>query len=113
MIVDGHMAPSELRAMHHSGILARLDIDDDLFDDAVQELCDDLLATAGRRCAGEVEIDSRLLDTLLQEVREPALRMAVMKAMLDIVHADKVLDGRETLLIQRGFKAWGGQPMAA
>lgn len=113
MIVDGHMAPSELRAMHHSGILRRLDIDEDLFDDAVQELCDDLLATAGRRNASEVEIDSRLLDMLLQEVREPALRMAVMKAMLDIVHADEVLDGRETLLIQRGFKAWGGQPMAA
>lgn len=113
MIVDGHMAPSELRAMHHSGILRRLNIDDDLFDDTVQEVCDDLLATAERRCASEVEIDSRLLDTLLQEVKEPSLRMAVMKAMLDIIHADNVLDGRETLLIQRGFKAWGVHPMAA
>lgn len=113
MIVDGHMAPSELRAMHHSGILRRLHIDDDLFDDGVQELCEDLLASAGRRAASEVEIDSRLLDSLLQEVQAPALRMAVMKAMLDIVHADDVLDGRETLLIQRGFKAWGGQALAA
>ena len=107
MIVDGHMAPAELRAMHHSGILQRAGIDDDGFDQVVQEVCEDLLATAGKRCAGEVEIDARLLDSLLSEVADPALRMAAMKAMLDIVHADSVLDGRETLLIQRAFKAWG------
>jgi uncharacterized tellurite resistance protein B-like protein len=31
-----------------------------------------------------------------------------MKAMLDIVHADTVLDARETLLIERAFKLWSG-----
>jgi uncharacterized tellurite resistance protein B-like protein len=34
--------------------------------------------------------------------------MSLMKAMLDIAHADKVLDARETLLIERAFKAWSG-----
>jgi uncharacterized tellurite resistance protein B-like protein len=113
MIVDGHLAPSELRALRHSGILQRVGVDEALFDDVVQEVCEDLLATADRRCASEVEIDSRMLDTLLHEVGDPALQMALMKAMLDIVHADEVLDGRESLLIQRGFKAWGAPPPVA
>ena len=112
MIVDGHLAPSELRALRHSGILQRVGVDEDVFDEAVQEVCEDLLSTADRRCASEVEIDSQLLDTLLHEVDDPALQMAVMKAMLDIVHADDTLDGREALLIQRGFKAWGKTPAA-
>jgi uncharacterized tellurite resistance protein B-like protein len=107
MIVDGHLAPSEVKAMRHSGILRQAGIDEDGFDDVVQEVCEDLLATAHQRGAGEVEIDARLLDTLLAEVEDPSLRMGAMKAMLDIVHADTVLDGRETLLIQRAFKAWG------
>lgn len=107
MIVDGHLAPAELKAMHHSGILRNAGIDEDGFDDVVQELCEDLLATAHQRGAGEVEIDAKLLDGLLHEVEAPSLRMGTMKAMLDIVHADTVLDGRETLLIQRAFKAWG------
>lgn len=111
MIVDGHLAPAELRALRVSGILQRVKVDEALFDEVVQEVCEDLLATADRRCASEVEIDSRMLDTLLREVADPALQMAVMKAMLDIVHADDVLDGRESLLIQRGFKAWGGTPV--
>jgi len=113
MIVDGHLAPSELRALRHSGILQRVGVDEALFDDVVQEVCEDLLATADRRCASEVEIDSRMLDSLLHEVGDPALQLALMKAMLDIVHADEVLDGRESLLIQRGFKAWGATPPVA
>jgi uncharacterized tellurite resistance protein B-like protein len=107
MIVDGHLAPAELKAMRHSGILHSVGIDEDGFDGVVQDLCEDLLATAHQRGAGEVEIDARLLDGLLREVEDPSLRMGTMKAMLDIVHADTVLDGRETLLIQRAFKAWG------
>jgi uncharacterized tellurite resistance protein B-like protein len=106
MIVDGHLAPSELKAMHHSGILRATGVTDDEFDDVVQDLCEDLLATAARRCSQEVEIDVHLLDSLLGEVEGQALRMSVMKAMLDIVHADEVLDTRETLLIERAFKAW-------
>jgi uncharacterized tellurite resistance protein B-like protein len=108
MIVDGHIAPSELKAMHRSGILQHTGIDEDEFDDVVRDLCEDLLATAARRCSEEVEIDVRLLDALLGEVEDTALRLSVMKAMLEIVHADSVLDIRETLLIERAFKTWSG-----
>lgn len=115
MIVDGHLAPSEVKAMHRSGILQQNAIDEDDFDDVVRDLCEDLLSSAARRCSAEVEIDARLLDALLGEVEDPALRMSVMKAMLDIVHADTVLDARETLLIERAFMRWSGkhQPLHA
>ena len=106
MIVDGHLAPSELKAMHRSGILQQVGIAEDDFDDVVRDLCEDLLATASRRCSQEVEIDVHLLDALLGELQDTALRMSVMKAMLDIVHADSVLDTRETLLIERAFRMW-------
>jgi uncharacterized tellurite resistance protein B-like protein len=106
MIVDGHLAPSELKAMQRSAIPQHSRLDEDDFDDVVRDLCEDLLTSAARRCSAEVEIDSRLLDALLGEVEDQALRLSVMKTMLDIVHADSVLDTRETLLIERAFKAW-------
>jgi uncharacterized tellurite resistance protein B-like protein len=113
MIVDGHLAPSELKAMRSSGMPAHLALDEDGFDDVVRDLCEDLLATAARRCSAEVEIDGRLLDDLLNEVDDGALRISVMKTMLDIVHADSVLDARETLLIERAFKRWSGPRLQA
>jgi uncharacterized tellurite resistance protein B-like protein len=108
MIVDGHLAPSELKAMRASRIPQHVALGEDEFDGVVQDLCEDLLATAARRCSEEVEIDGRLLDALLGEVEDKALRISVMKSMLDVVHADGVLDTRETLLVERAFRMWSG-----
>jgi uncharacterized tellurite resistance protein B-like protein len=108
MIVDGHLAPSELKAMRATGVPRHAALGEEAFDDVVRDLCEDLLATAARRCSEEVEIDGRLLDALLGEVEDKALRFSVMKTMLDIVHADSVLDARETLLVERAFRMWSG-----
>jgi uncharacterized tellurite resistance protein B-like protein len=108
MIVDGHLSPSELKAMHASGMPAHAMLGEDEFDDVVRDLCEDLLASAARRSSHEVEIDGQLLG----EVDDSALRLSLMKTMLDIVHADSVLDTRETILIERASKAWS-LPQAA
>ena len=106
MIVDGHLAPSELRAMQHAAILERVGADADTFDAAVHTLCQDLLAGARRGDGAEVELDKRQIDRLLEEVADPLLRMGVLKAMLDIVHADQRIDSREHLLLERALKRW-------
>lgn len=106
MIVDGHVAPSEIRAMEHCAILERVGADAASFDAVVHVLCDDLLSTARFRAGIEVELDKRLIDSLLDEVADPLLRMCTLKAMLDIVHADSMVDSREHLLLQRALKKW-------
>ena len=106
MIVDGHMAPSEIKALEHSAILERLGVDADTFDDAVMTLCEELLETARRHDRADIEIDNAMLDRLLDEVADPLLRMHVLKAMLDIVHADRRIDSREHLLLRRAQRKW-------
>lgn len=112
MIVDGHLAPSELKVARGSSMPKHIMLGEDDFDDVVRDLCEDLLASAARRSSHEVEIDGRLLDALLGEVDDSALRLSLMRTMLDIVHADSVLDTRETILIERAFRAWS-LPQAA
>jgi uncharacterized tellurite resistance protein B-like protein len=106
MIVDGRLAPQELKALHHSGLLRRLEISEDLFDETAGELCQDLLAGAVDLDAGEVELDPKLIDRLLGEVDAPLLRLLVLQGMLDIVRADKVIDHRERRLLRRATNAW-------
>lgn len=113
MIVDGHLAPSEMKALRHSAILDRLGVDAERFDDAVVALCDDLLETARRHDRADVEIDKALLDRLLDDVADPLLRMSVLKAMLDIVHADRMIDSREHMLLRRAMRRWSVPDMAA
>lgn len=112
MIADGHLAPSELKAMQHTRILDRVGADADAFDGVVLALCEDLLARAARQGQAEVELDRQLLDSVLDDVADPLLRMCTLKAMLDIVHADRLIDGRESLLLQRALRKWSAPAQA-
>jgi uncharacterized tellurite resistance protein B-like protein len=109
MIVDGHVSPSEVRAMHRAPFLEQLKVDEDTFDRTLRELCEDLLDAAANRRAGMVEIDPALLDALLLDIRDPLLQICLWKTMVDIVQADGHLDGRETTLVRRAARAWFGQ----
>ena len=109
MIVDGHLDPSELRAMHACPFLGTAGVDDATFDRTLRQLCEDLLCAAANRHAGMVEIDPVLLDGFLAEIRDPLLQLRLWKAMVDIIHADGHLDSRETTLVRRAARAWFGQ----
>lgn len=112
MIVDGHLSPSEVKAMHHSTYLEQVQIDDDTFDRTLRALCEDLLGAAANRHAGMVEIDPRLMDALLLDIRDPLLQIRVWRTMVDIIHADGHLDGREATLVRRAARAWFGRDEA-
>lgn len=113
MIVDGRIAPQELKSLHRSGVLGALRVSEDTFDDTAGELTQDLLATSIDREAGMVEIEPATIDRLLQEMQDPALRATVLKGMLEIVRADSVIDHRERRLLRRATHAWAGTPAEA
>ena len=112
MIIDGHISPAEVGAMHAAEFLPEVKVDHDTFDHTVHELCDDLLGTAVNACTGIVEIDPILLDGLLREVQDPLLQICMWKTMAEIVQADGRVDRREMTLVRRAAQAWfgAGQP---
>ena len=112
MIVDGRLAPQELKALHHSGLLRRLEIGEDCFDETAGELCQDLLAAASQEvpARGAVELAPATIDRLLAEIEGPLLRVLVLQGMLDIVRADQLIDHRERRLLRRATYAWMPAP---
>lgn len=109
MIVDGHVAPSEVRAMYQAEALQRLAIDPDTFDDTLQQLCEDLLLEADNRNAGFVEIAPRQVQVLLAEVEDAGIQLNLLRTMIDIVYADGHVDERETILVQSAARTWFSQ----
>ncbi|MBY0558078.1 MAG: TerB family tellurite resistance protein, partial [Burkholderiaceae bacterium] len=69
MVVDGNMAPSELRALQRSRLLEHIDIDIDTFHDLVSELCQDMLTTSVKH--EHVVLDEETIDALLGEIHAP------------------------------------------
>lgn len=112
MIVDGRLAPQELKSLHRSGVLAALRVSEDTFDETAGELCQDLLATSVDRAAGVVDLAPEVIDRLLDEVQDGALRAVVLTGMREIVVADRVIDHRERQLLRRAMHAWTTDPLA-
>src|SRR5574343_774861 len=72
MVVDGNLAPAELRALQRSRLLEYIDIDIDTFHELVSDLYHDMLSTAVKH--EHVVLDEATIDALLGEIHDPELR---------------------------------------
>lgn len=106
MIVDGNVAPSELKAIYRSRILEHIDLDDDEFDAVLHELCNDLLATARH---DTVEVDTDTIDAFLDDVDSPELRRNLLRAMWKLADADGWLADSEAIVLNRAAVRWGAE----
>lgn len=106
MVVDGNLAPSELMALDSSRIFRHVALDAGTFQQLLQELCDDLLTGASH---GLVQLDPKLIDQLLTEIDDPALRRQLLQAMWQIADADGWLADGEAILLSRASAQWGAE----
>lgn len=107
MVVDGNMAPSELQALQRSRLLDYIDISVDEFHALVTELCEDMLRTSVQH--EHVVLDEATIDALLDEIRAPALRRELLRAMWKIADADGVLADAEAKLLSRACSVWAAE----
>lgn len=107
LMADGAIDASELKQLNHKDTIRRLGLNESSFDKLIHELCDDMLASAHRTPACQLELDVEHIDLLLAEVQHPLLQKQVLRMMLDIVNADSRLSGGEAVLVAEAMKFWG------
>lgn len=107
MVVDGALAPSELRALTRTRLLEHIDIDIDTFHGLLEDLCNDLLTSSVKQ--GHVELAPATIDSLLGEVTDPDLRRRLLRAMWAIADADGVLADAEATLLARACAMWSAE----
>lgn len=74
----------------------------------IHDLCADLLGPA--RCGDEGCIPSELLDRMLDEVDDDALRRLVLRLCSAVVHADRQIDDGESFVLLGAIERWGLHP---
>jgi uncharacterized tellurite resistance protein B-like protein len=107
IVSDGNLAPSEVAAMHQSRILEHVALDEHQFQQLLQDLCHDMLATSA--CNGVVNIKPELIDRLLGEIARPDLRRKMFEAMWKIADADGWLADAEAVLLSRASTLWSAE----
>ena len=106
LMADGAIDQSELRLLNERNTINQLGMEPEDFDRVFYEFCTDMLSTAERTSNGQLELDRKAIDLLLDEVTDPALRMSLLRIMLDLVHADQQLAGGEAVLVTQTLKRW-------
>ncbi len=106
LMADGAIDASELKLLDNKATICRLGLNEAHFDKLIHELCDDMLSSAYRNPAGQLELDAPSIDHLLAEVKHPVLQKQVLRMMLDIVNADRKLSGGEAVLVAEAMKFW-------
>jgi uncharacterized tellurite resistance protein B-like protein len=106
MMADGAIDSSELKSLERHDIVKRLGLDNERFDQVFYEYYADMSVSADRLPSGQFELNAANVGLLLDEIRDPQLQKKVLRAMLDIVNADRRLTGSEASLIAQALKRW-------
>lgn len=106
MMADGAIDSGELAALEKKNIIRKIGLDPDRFDQVFYEYYEDLLTSARRLPNGQLELDGVTIGQLFDEIRDPELQKLALRSMLDIVNADRQLNGSEASLVSQAFRHW-------
>lgn len=106
LMADGAIDSGELITLERQDIINRIGLEADGFSKILSDYCEDLLISAHRLPNGQLELDSHTIGLLLDEIRDPVLQKKVVRAMLDVVNADRRLTGSEAGLVAQALRLW-------
>ncbi|QBR00607.1 TerB family tellurite resistance protein [Paraburkholderia pallida] len=110
LLADGHLSSSELAAVHRARMADRLGLAPGEFGTILQDLCEDLLTNAHLDWSDACKLDSGVMQQVMRELEDPALRAEVLSLCLVAVHADRHLADSEAELVRALASAWRAHP---
>lgn len=106
MLADGGLDRNEVEALMQSDLVRRLGIGTVEFERILREYCDDLLTSAHYLDGMRLKLADEVLELLLEDIAEPALQRALLRAMQEIVAADGVETAAEVEVLARALTKW-------
>lgn len=113
LVVDGHYAMSEIRALDRLEAASRLGIAPEEMKAVIDGFCEDLMLASQGEWLGSSQIDAATRQQLFGEIRNPALGAEVRHLCEAVMQADGHMADAETELLDAMARAWPSPPTAA
>lgn len=110
VLADGGLDRNEVDTMMHTDLARRLGIGSVEFERILREYCEDLLASAHHMDGMRLKLADEVLELLLEDINDPALQRAMLRAMQDIVSADGIETSAEVDVLARAVEKWSRSP---
>lgn len=104
LLANGQMKPCEIEVLCDEGGLARLGLTEGEFFEALYAFCADVERMPA--LGGGYAISRDQVNTLLEEITDPALRERTLDIMYQVMRSDGRLDGGELALLMATLHTW-------
>lgn len=108
-LADGHLCSSEVERLERLGVATTLGLQPQEWQSVVQEYCEDRLIGVPHGWSA-LPPDAATMDAILDEVRDPALRLTIMRLCTSVANADAHGAEGESVMTQAAAARWGLTP---
>lgn len=113
LVVDGHYAMSEIKALDRLDAASRIGIAPEAMKAVIDGFCEDLVLATHGEWLGSSQIDEATRQQLFGEVRDPVLGAEVRRLCEAVMLADGHVVDAETELLDAMARAWPSPPTLA
>lgn len=113
LVVDGHYAMSEIKALDRLEAASRLGIAPEAMKAVIDGFCEDLMLASHGEWLGSSQIDEATRQQMFGEVRNPVLGAEVRRLCEAVMLADGHVADAETELLDAMARAWPSPPTLA
>lgn len=107
LLADGGLDNSEIECLDSYDIVSRVGITAEAFDQVMHEFCEDVDQSGLLRHNGQLDLEAPAVAAMLDEIRQRNIRQTLLRAIFDIVLADRNVSLGEAQLTSRAMAHWG------
>ena len=107
LIADGDVGPDELALLDQLAVLQQLGLSRDALHAVVDTFCEDLLSSHQLAWADACPVDEYVLEDLMGDVDDPALRHKVLALCVKLAEVDDHVAEGESIVLMAAVAHWG------
>ena len=109
VVADGHLRDAEIEWLDRRAVHEQLGLASHELHALLDTFCEDLLSSDQLKWADVCPVDERTLADLMGEVRDPMLRLKLLRLCVELAEVDAHVDDGESSVLVAAVEHWGLQ----
>jgi len=107
VVADGDIGDAEIEFLDRLAAHEQLSLTRQELHALLDTFCEDLLSSGQLKWADACPVDERTLADLMGEIRDPALRLKLLRLCVQLAGVDAQVDDGESIVLAAAVEHWG------
>ena len=107
VVADGDISDAEIESLDRLAVHEQLGLPRHELHALLDTFCEELLSSDQLKWAGPCPVDERTLAELMGEIRDPALRLKLLRLCVELAESDANVAEGESIVLIAAVEHWG------